>query len=318
MLLQNTNTGRVIDNASKVTDVVWESINNLFTSIVAQLPYLIAGAIVILLFWVFSSIFRKAFLSATKHTRLDERLRVLFSRMIVVVVFVLGFFTALTVIVPSFAFGDFIAGLGLTSVAIGFATKDILNHLISGVLILWQQPFKTGDYLVMKDDEGRVEYIGVRATSLKRATGEVVLVPNGDIYSSTLRIRKAGATYPMSLKFYVSFDTDLERAKSVTTAALASSPKISDDPAPAAVVTEVSSDGIQLRANFNTNSYENRPGEAYDDAVIRLVNSLREEGIEVFPPTATVLLSPQAGSTRFEGGGFLTGDQGREASSTAN
>lgn len=283
-----------MDNAAKVTDVVWDSINNLFTSVIAQLPYLIAGVIVIVLFWVFSSVFRKVFLSATKRTRLDERLRVLFSRLIVVVVFVLGFFTALTVIVPSFAFGDFIAGLGLTSLAIGFATKDILNHLISGVLILWQQPFRIGDYLVLKDDEGRVEYIGVRATSLKRATGEVVLVPNGDIYASTLRIRKAGASYPMSIKFFVDFDVDFEKVKALTAAALASSPKVSNDPVPTAMVTAIESDGIRIRANFSTNSYENRPGEAYDDALIRLMNSLREEGIEVFPPSTT-LIEPRSG-----------------------
>jgi small-conductance mechanosensitive channel len=317
MFFQNSNTGtRVLDNASKVTDVVWDSINNLFTTIVAQLPYLIAGAIVIILFWMLSSIFRKVFISATKHTRLDERLRILFSRMIVIVVFVLGFFTALTVVVPSFAFGDFIAGLGLTSVAIGFATKDILNHLISGVLILWQQPFRTGDYLIMKDDEGKVEYIGVRATSLRRSTGEVVLVPNGDIYSSTLRIRKAGATYPMALKFFVSFDTDLERAKSITAAALASSSKVSDNPAPTVTVTSMTADGVELRANFSTNSYENRPGEAFDESVVRLVSALRREKIEVFPPSTMVI--EQQSSERLGPGEFLGEDVERGDSSKAH
>lgn len=317
MFFQNSNTSaRVIDNASKIGDVVWDSINNLFTTIVAQLPYLIAGSIVVLLFWILANVFRRVFLTATKRTRLDERLRVLFSRLIVVLVFVLGFFTALTVIVPSFAFGDFIAGLGLTSIAIGFATKDILSHLISGVMILWQQPFRTGDYLIMKDDEGKVEYIGVRATSLRRSTGEAVLVPNGDIYSSTLRIRKAGATYPMALKFLVSFDTNLERAKSVTAAAIASSTKVSNDPAPSVTVTAMTADGIELRANFSTNSYENKPGEAFEEAVIRLVDELRDEAIEVFPPT-TMVIDHQPGD-RLRPGEYRGEDSSRIESSKAN
>ncbi len=89
-------------------------------------------------------------------------------------------FTAFTVITPLFGFGDLIAGIGLTSFVIGFAIRDILNNLLSGVLILWQQPFEVGDQIFIDKLQGRVEYIGVRATSLKKDDGELVLVPNGE------------------------------------------------------------------------------------------------------------------------------------------
>lgn len=51
MVLQNSNTKMVLDNATQITDVVWQSVNNLLTSIVARLPYFIAGTVVLLLFW---------------------------------------------------------------------------------------------------------------------------------------------------------------------------------------------------------------------------------------------------------------------------
>ena len=292
MFLQGANTQQVLDNATHITDVVWQSINNLTMSIFARLPYLIAGAIVVALFWLFSQLIKKIFSSATRRTRLDERLRILFSRLIVGVVFVLGIFTALTVVVPSFAFGDFIAGLGLTSLAIGFATKDILNHLISGILILWQQPFRIGDYISVKGDAGWVHFIGVRATTLRKSNGEMILIPNGDIYSSPLVVRRAGATYPMSLKFNIGYGSDVEETKRITRTTLLASKSIVQDPAPSVVISDLAAEGICVTANFRINSNENRPNAVFDEAASTVLESLAGADIEVFPPSSVYMEKP--------------------------
>lgn len=302
MFLQNSNSARgVLSNATQITDVVWQSINGLLTSIVARLPHLIAGAIVLLLFWLLSKLVRRVFWSASQRTKLDERLRILFSRLIVVFIIVLGMFTALTIIVPSFGFGDFIAGLGLTSLAIGFATKDILNHLISGILILWQQPFRIGDYIIMKDDEGWVNSIGVRATSLRRSNGEIILIPNGDIYSSPLKIRRAGASYPMSLKFNIGYDGDVDKSKRITRDALLASDSIVSDPPPKVVVTDLAVEGVRITANFRINSHENRPLEAFDEAASKVMESLMAAGIDIYPPTAMLMQPSEGGMGRNNG-----------------
>lgn len=287
--MQNTNTQTVLNNATEITSVVWQSIDSLLTSIVSRLPYLIAGSIILILAWMLSGIIKKIFWTATKRTKLDERLKILFSRLLVVFVYVLGVFTALTVIVPSFAFGDFIAGLGLTSLAIGFATKDILNHLISGVLILWQQPFRIGDYIILKDEEGWVDSIGVRATSLRRSNGEMIFVPNGDIYSGTFKLRKAGSSYPISLKFSIGYDSNFEEAKRITRVTLQKSKSVVENPAPKVVITDLNNEGIRLTANFRINSNESRPLEAFDEVASNVLEALSKAGIEVFPPSTTLI-----------------------------
>jgi small conductance mechanosensitive channel len=275
----------ILQNASNITDVVRQSIEGLLTSILERLPYLIAGAVLLLLFWFASTIIRKIFWSATAKTRLDERLRILFSRLIVVFVLVIGVFTALTVVIPSFAFGDFVGGLGLTSLAIGFATKDILSHLFAGVLILWQQPFRIGDYVILKDDEGKVEYIGVRATSLRRGSGELVLIPNGDIYSSPFRVRKAGLDYPMSFKFALGFSDDLQRAKEIACETITQCPYTVDSPEPTVHITELSSEGVRLSANFRINSTQNSPSVALDNVASNVIRELTNAGFTIYPPT---------------------------------
>src|SRR6188472_4160742 len=99
--LQNANSAKkIVENASQVTNVAWDSVNDLVTAIVARLPYILAGVVVLGLFYLLAQVRRAIFWSASKRTRLDYRLRILFSRLLGFLVVVLGIFTALTVIIP--------------------------------------------------------------------------------------------------------------------------------------------------------------------------------------------------------------------------
>ncbi len=73
--------------------------------------------------------------------------------------------------------------LGLGSVAIGFALKDILSNLVSGVLLLVMRPFEIGDQIVIGETERTVEQIELRATQIRTYDGRLVLVPNGEAFT---------------------------------------------------------------------------------------------------------------------------------------
>ena len=289
----------VLGNASQITDVAWQSIDNLITGVVARLPFVIAGILVAVIFYVAARIAKSMFLAATKRTRLDHRLRILFSRLIVVVLIVLGIFTALTVIIPSFGFGDLIAGVGFTTFMIGFATKDILNNLLSGVLILWQQPFRIGDQIFVGNILGRVEYIGVRATSLRKDDGELVIIPNGDMYSGTLVIRGAGSKRRMNLNFKIGYDEDVDKAKASVRTALLATDGVVSDPPPNVLITELASEGVNITVNFWINTNEAKPREVFDQAATAIMRSLTRLGVEPYPP-GSVIVRGFAGDRRYE------------------
>jgi small conductance mechanosensitive channel len=296
MFLQNSNSNssnRAVENVQTIYQVTRESINNLVTSIFDRLPYIVAGILVFLLFWLLARIAKSLFWSASGRTRLDGRLRILFSRLIFVLTIVLGIFTAFTVIIPSFGFGDLITGLGFTSFVIGFATKDILNNLLSGVLILWQQPFRIGDYLFVGNNQGKVEYIGVRATQLRKDDGELVLIPNGDMYSSAITIRGAGAERRMLLKISIGYDSDVGKAKEIITNVLGVTAGVVEEPKPSAVVTDLSADGVNISIYFWINTDKDKPMQVFDDVATAIKKSLDENGIEMFPPSSVIVQSPE-------------------------
>ena len=104
---------------------------------------------------------------------------------------IVGFMLAVTIIAPTITPGDLIAGLGVSSVAIGFAFKDILQNMLAGILILLRQPFEVGDQIVSGGHEGTVEKIETRATMIKTYDGRRVVIPNSDIYTDSVVVNTA-------------------------------------------------------------------------------------------------------------------------------
>ena len=294
MFIQNSNIPtRIIEDSTKIKDVTWESINNILTAIVERLPYLLAGFLVFVIFWFLSKIIKSIFWTASGKTRLDNRLRLLFSRLIVVMVTIIGVFAALTVIIPGFTFGSLVTGLGFTTFVIGFATKDILNNLLSGILILWQQPFRIGDYLFVGTNQGKVETIGVRATQLRKDDGELILIPNGDMYSSAITIRGAGAERRMLLKISIGYDSDIGHAKDIIVNVLEDANGVVNEPKPSAVVTDLSADGVNLSIYFWINTDKHKPMQVFDQVATEIKKSLDSAGIEMYPPSSVIVQTPE-------------------------
>ncbi len=295
MIFQNANTpNKVIESASQVTNVAYSSVDNLVKTFIAQLPLFAAGLVVLFFFWLLARIVKGSFLAASNRAKLDYRLRILVSRLIGVAVFVLGIFTALTIIVPSFRFGDLIAGLGFTSFIVGFATKDILNNLLSGVLILWKEPFKIGDYIFVKDRQGKVEYIGVRATTLRMDDGEVILMPNGDMYSNPLTIRGAGAERRMMLKISIGYEAEIERAKASILKVTREAEGVVGEPQPNVYVTDLAAQGVDLSIYFWIKTDENNPMAVFDRVAVGIKRVLVESNIELYPAGSTVVPEAKA------------------------
>lgn len=266
-----------------VYSAVDSSIRSLVAGLASRLPFLVAGMIVMLLFWLLARLVRWAVASGSRRTRMDEQFRILVSRLAAGFLIVIGIFTSLSVVIESFDFGQVIAGLGFTSFVVGFATKDILNNFLSGILILWQRPFNLGDYLFVGSNQGRVEHIGVRATMLRKDDGENVLIPNGEMYSSALTIRGAGKKRRMNLKFHLAFDEDIPHAKALALDSLGRTEGVVVEPPPNIYVTDYSNEGAVLTVQFWIDTNESNPLKVFDGAAIGIIHTFHEAGIEINP-----------------------------------
>ena len=89
-----------------------------------------------------------------------------------------------------------IASAGVMGIAVGFAAKDTLANLFSGVFILADQPYKIGDYVVLDNlERGEITHIGIRSTRVLTRDDVEVTVPNA-IMGNTKIINETGGRHP--------------------------------------------------------------------------------------------------------------------------
>lgn len=81
-----------------------------------------------------------------------------------------------------------LTGLGVGSIAVGFAFKDIFENFFAGLLILWRFPFEAGDFIHCQEVKGKVMEVTIRNTCIRRVSGELVVVPNSTIFKNSVDV----------------------------------------------------------------------------------------------------------------------------------
>src|SRR5687767_10117190 len=228
-------------------DVIWQVFSQLFARLMAHLPYLVLGSLVFVFFLVGARLIKAILNTAGRRTRLDRTLADLLGRLASAFTIILGLFVAAVVIFPSFNPGDLIAGLGITSVAIGFAFKDVLQNFFAGILILWRRPFVVGDEIKVGGYEGTVEEITTRSTRVHTYDGERAVLPNGDVYTSAVLVRTAYNNRRVRLSVGIGYQDSIERARSIIQQVLDKTEGVLKQPGPSILVAELAPSSV----NFN-------------------------------------------------------------------
>src|SRR5690606_15268118 len=77
-----------------------------------------------------------------------------------------------------FDVGALIAGLGIGGLALALAAQDTVKNIFGGMMMFLDRPFRIGDTIIIDKYEGKVEYIGIRSTRIRLASGRLVIIPN--------------------------------------------------------------------------------------------------------------------------------------------
>lgn len=174
--------------------LAWKTVVKMMDGFFALLPNLLIALIVFFIFNAIGRVLRNLTFQLTSHAKFDKTLSNALGKLAAVFINVFGILVCASIVVPTFTPDKLIAGLGITSVAIGFAFQNILQNFFAGVLLLWQKPFVIGDEIKCKDYEGTVEDIEIRTTLLRTYSGERVYIPNGMLFTDPVTVNTAFAT----------------------------------------------------------------------------------------------------------------------------
>ena len=277
-------------------EVVWRSLFGLLDSFLYRLPYLLIALIVFAVFLAIAKVVNRAIVTAGQRTRLDVTLAEVLGRLASFVIAILGGFVAAVIIFPAFKPGDLVAGLGITSVAVGFAFKDVLQNFFAGILILWRKPFLVGDQLKFKEYEGTVEEITVRSTRLKTFDGERAVIPNGDIYANAVLVKTAFDKRRVKLIVGIGYLDDIEKGRKAIRDVLDATRGVLTDPGPWIYVSELAPSSVNFTVYCWVESEQANLLRVSDRVATGIKYALDKAGIDMPYPHNVVLFHNVTGT----------------------
>jgi small-conductance mechanosensitive channel len=176
-----------------------------------------------------------------------------------------------------------LASAGIVGIAIGFAAKDTLANLFSGIFILAEAPYKIGDFVVLDSGErGEVTHIGIRSTRLLTRDDVEITVPNSVMGNTTI-INESGGPHEkfrVRVQIGVAYGSDIDRVRELLTEIAVNAESVCNEPEPR----------VRLRAfgpsslNFELLCWVDQPvlrGRILDSLNCTVYKRFLEEEIEI-------------------------------------
>lgn len=200
-------------------------------------------------------------------------------------IILIGFFMAISAL--GMSLDKLTVVIGALSVGIGLGMQNIINNFVSGIILVFDKPFRVGDQIELADKKGRVKEIGIRASVLKTGDGADVIIPNGDLLSGRVVNWTLSQEYSKtSFVLHIDRKADLDQAKQWIKEAMESSVHFIKDRDSGISIQDISEEMIYLSVsgwvNFaaNTSAFKN-------DVLLVLYKKFEAAGLKfysVIPP----------------------------------
>jgi small-conductance mechanosensitive channel len=213
-----------------------------------HLPELLAALVFLIVTVLAARLVRRLVEAGLRRTSTEAYVHLLVAKLAYFGVMIVGVVVALSL--GGVNLGVLVGSLGLATVALGFALQDIVSNFVAGIVLLLEHPFTKGDQIAVNGVEGTVEDIRVRATQLRAATGEQVLVPNKILFTNVLTNSTATMHRRVEITLSVPQGVDPSRAREALLAVASGVDGASEDPAPRLLLHELGEDKMELLLEF--------------------------------------------------------------------
>jgi len=259
-------------------------------SVSSILPRVIAAILIILFFWAIGAFVRRLMRFFFRRFVSDLTVENLIKQIVYYAIWLLGILIAVNAL--GFDPQTVATGIGLTSLALGFALQDILSNFVSGLLILVLRPFELGDQIIIGDTEGNVERIELRATQIRTYDGRVILVPNAELFTSRVTNNTAAPVRRGGVELFLGYDADLNQALAVMLEAAQITEGVLDEPSVSLRIRDLGQDDIVVEVRFWTDSRRSDFLATTSNVRKNVILAMKDAGIPLPDPDAR-FLSPR-------------------------
>lgn len=259
----------------------------LLDGVVLWLPNLLAATLTLFMFWLVARVLSRGLAYVSKRAQFDVTASSFVDAVMRYALFTLGAVTVLSQLGVDVT--GLVTGLGVAGLTVGFAARDALSNIISGLFIFWDRPFVIGDLVDVDGRYGRVEAITLRSTRVVTPDGRMLAFPNATIINSVVASYTNFPNLRLDVDVTVGVDSDVGACRRILLDLVIDQPGFMAEPAPVVWVTELGDYFIRLelrvwltdeRGHINTRMMLRE----------RILEAFRAGGIDM--PCETIQLQP--------------------------
>ena len=204
---------------------------------------LIIVAIVLGIFYVIWKLIQRVFMPRIQRN-MDSTNAAFAETLLKFFVFSIGVLAALSA--TGLETSAVLASLGVVGLTIGFALRDTLSNIISGLLIFIDRPFTIGDLIEIDGKYGQVDRISLRTTRVITPDGKMLAVPNAEVMNKTVTSYTNFPNIRLDIAVTVGVHEDLDRVRKILLDLVCDNPDYLETPQPSVVVTQLNDYNVEL------------------------------------------------------------------------
>lgn len=272
-------------------DILKQQLLDLAKATVEHTPNLVAALVLLTVTWLAAKLARRITTRLMPGKSEQRSLTIAIRKILTIAVWIGGIAMTAVVLFPSVKPSSLIAGLGLGSVAIGFAFKDIFENFFAGMLILFRQPFQIGDHIEIEDINGKIESITIRDTVVRQTDGQPVIIPNSLLFKNPVTVRTDKDMRRTQVICGVGYGEDVDAARDVITEAVKSSGSVLEDQPVQVFAHEFGASSVDFDIRWWTGSEPGDIRRSRDEVIAKIKKRLDDAGIEIPFPYRTLTFS---------------------------
>jgi len=203
-------------------EIIVNKFESWYRSLVELLPNIVMALLLLIIIWLVARLVRKLFYKVVVKAAADPSVQGILSQILYYTVWALGFFVVLDILHLDKAVTSLLAGVGVLGIALGFAFQNIAANFVSGIILTFKKPIRSGDIIEIQDVYGKYIRSNFRITVIETFQGQEVYIPNKDVLQTKIMNYTILGHRRIDLFMGVSYGDDLDKVKQVTLDAVAS------------------------------------------------------------------------------------------------
>lgn len=261
---------------------------------VSRLPYIVAAILVFFMFYIAAKGIRMLVRKLSWQRKRHRNVGLVMGRLAQGLIILVGLLVAFVIALPAFRPTQMLEFLGIGTVAIGFAFRDVFQNYLAGIILLLTEPFRIDDQIRVAGFEGTVEDVQTRATTIRTYDGRRVVIPNADLITESVVVHTAYQNRRLEFDFGIGYGDDIDRAKRLALEAIRANPNVLHEPAPDVLAVGLADSSVTLRARWWIQPPRRADAlDARDEVISHIKEHLLSNGVDLPFQTTHVLFHDQ-------------------------